>query len=171
MADIVRVLSDASAGLCLHHQDFLPKSLSAHEALFFRRCRRDISEAHFHAAAGHAGDSGSSLYKTLYIPSKAAVLSGGLLFGSRPARSLLFSRWFSGLLARARPQPQNAAIYGVLLYCVSRLACGLLFLGCSFWGLWRARARPHVSLLGWGPAGAQKASIPGIIWGWGGQHA
>ena len=27
-------LGDASAGLGLHHQDFLPKSLSTHEALF-----------------------------------------------------------------------------------------------------------------------------------------
>ena len=33
----------------LHHQGFLPKSLSTHEALFFRRCRRGISKAHFRA--------------------------------------------------------------------------------------------------------------------------
>ena len=51
------------------------------------------------------------------------------------------------------------------------------FAGCSFWAAVsgasgaRARVRPHVSLLGWGPAGAQKGGIPGIIWGWGGQHA
>ena len=95
--------------------------------------------------------------------------------GSRAARSLLFSRWFLSLLARARPrpQPQNAAIYIVLLH----LFPGWLA-GCSFWAAVsgasgaraRARARPHVSLLGWGPAGAQ-AGIRGIIWGWGGQHA
>ena len=62
-------LGDASAGLVLHHQDFLSKSRSTHEALFFRRYRRAISEAHFCAlapsAAGHAGDAESSLYKTL----------------------------------------------------------------------------------------------------------
>ena len=40
-------LGDASAGLGLHHQDFLPKSLLTHEALILRRYRRGISEAHF----------------------------------------------------------------------------------------------------------------------------
>ena len=34
-------------GLGLHHQDFLPKSLSTHEEVFFRRYRRDIGEAPF----------------------------------------------------------------------------------------------------------------------------
>ena len=49
VADIIRVWGwacGASAGLGLHHQDFLPKSLSTHEALFFLKYRRDISEAH-----------------------------------------------------------------------------------------------------------------------------
>ena len=48
VADIVRVwvgpgLGDASAGLGLQYQHFLP----THEALFCRRFRRGISEAHF----------------------------------------------------------------------------------------------------------------------------
>ena len=71
----------------------------------------------------------------------------------------------SGERSHARPQPQNAAIYGVLL----RLRFRAFLAALS--GASGARARPHVSLLGWGPAGAQKAGIPGIIGGWGGQHA
>ena len=70
--------------------------------------------------------------------------------GSRAARSLLFSRWFSGLLAPARHKTLLFSVFCCI--CVSGLACGLLFLGSFFLGLWRARARPHVSLLGWGPA-------------------
>ena len=53
--------------------------------------------------------------------------------GSRAARSLLFSRWFSGLLARAR----NAAIYGVLL--LLRFWAGLRAV------LFGARARPMLA--------------------------
>ena len=88
--------------------------------------------------------------------------------GSRAARSLLFSRLFSGLLARARarPQPHNTAIYGVLLHSRFRPGLRAALFGLLFWGpLARAHTRPHVSLLGWGPDGAQKAGIPGIIWG------
>ena len=92
--------------------------------------------------------------------------------GSRAARSLLFSRWFSGLLARARATPATKRRF---LRCFVALAFPGWLEGCSFWAALSAasgaRARPHVSLLGWGPAGAQKAGIPGIIWGWGGQHA
>ena len=46
VADIVRVWGWAWLQR-LHHQDFLRKSLSTHEALFLRRYRRGISEAHF----------------------------------------------------------------------------------------------------------------------------
>ena len=67
---------------------------------------------------------------------------------------------FGPFCARARPQPQNAAIYGDLLHVhfqagLRAVLFGLLFLG-------------HPGL---GPGRAQKAGIPGIIWGWGGQHA
>ena len=56
------------------------------------------------------------------------------------ARSLLFSRWFSGLLARARANPSHKMLLFTVFccFCASGLACELLFLG---WGLWRARAR------------------------------
>ena len=62
---------------------------------------------------------------------------------SRAARSLLFSRWFSCLLARAHDPGHKTLLFTVFCcICVSGLACGLFFLGCCFWGLWRARATP-----------------------------
>ena len=181
-------LGDASAGLGLHHQDFLPKSLSTHEALYFRRYRRDISEAHFRAFWRQALPAcrrcwALALQNAVNTVKKTAVLSGLLLFcpfccccGWLACCAVLAfcSRWFSGLPSRALDPSHKTLLFTVFCYmCVSGLACGLLFLGCFFWVLWRARAcaRPHVSLLGWGPAGAQKAGIPCIIWGWGGQHA
>ena len=85
-------------------------------------------------------------------------------------------RWCSVrfAFARARDPSHKTLLFTVFCcICVSGLACELFFLRCCFCGLWRARARarPHVGLLGWGPARAQKAGMPGIIWGWGGQHA
>ena len=72
--------------------------------------------------------------------------------------------------ARARATPATKRCY---LRCFVAFAFPGWLAGCSFWaavsGASGARARTHVSLLGWGPAGAQKAGIPGIIWGWGGQ--
>ena len=134
-------LGDASAGLGLHHQDFLPKSLSTHEALFFRRYWRDISEAHFCAfwrprAAGHAGDAGSALQKPVNTAKNccaerwAVVLSVLLLLWlARVLRGhLLFSRWLSG-----RDPSHKTLLFAVFCcVCVSGLACGLLFLGCFF---------------------------------------
>ena len=125
------------------------------------------------SAAGRAGDAGSSLYKT---PSKAAVLSGGLLlcpfcFGcgcSCAVRPLLFSRWFSGLLARARtrPQPQNAAIYGVLLRLRFRAGLRTVHFGLLVPGpLARARARAtpcEPSGLGPGPRKLASPASSGI---------
>ena len=174
-------LGDASAGLGLHHQDLLPKSLSTHEALFFSRYRRGISEAHFCAfwrqalpacrrcwvlalqnavntAQNCCAERWAVVLSVLLLLWLARVLRGPCFF---PVGFRAFWR------ARARPRPQNAAIYGVLLHLrfgagLRAVLFGLLFLG----SLARARARPHVSLLGWGPAGAQKAGIPGIIWSW-----
>ena len=80
-----------------------------------------------------------------------------------------FSRWFSGLLARA------LATKRFYLRCFVAFAFPGWLAGCSFWAAVSAasgaRARPHVSLLVWALARAQKAGIPGIIWGLGGQHA
>ena len=72
------------------------------------------------SAAGHAGDAGSLLYKTLHIPSATAMLSVGLLFCpfllwlARVLRGPCFFPLVFGP-SSARPQPQNAAICSVLL--------------------------------------------------------
>ena len=119
------------------------------------------------SAAGHAGDSGSSLYKTLQIPPKTAVLSVGLLFcpfcfccGWLACCAVLafFALVFgpSGARVRARPQPQNAAIYGVLLHLRFRPGL-LLFLGPL------ARARDPMSAFWVGARmGPRKPASPAI---------
>ena len=68
---------------------------------------------------------------------------------------------------RARPQPQNAAVYGVLLLLRFRAGLRAVLFAVSA----ASSAHAQLSLLVWVPARAQKAGIPGIIWGWGGQHA
>ena len=77
--------------------------------------------------------------------------------GSRAARSLLFSRWFSGLLAQARARdPTTKRCY---LLCLVALEFPGWLAGCSFWAALsgasgRARATPcQPSGLGpgWGP--------------------
>ena len=62
----------------------------------------------------------------------ASVRFAFAVAGSRAARSLLFSRWFWGLLARARPQAQNAAIYGVLLLLRFRAGLRAVLFGLLF---------------------------------------
>ena len=148
-------LGDASAGLGLHHQDFLPKSLSTQKALFFRRYRGNICEAHFRAfwrqaLPGMPAMLGPHSTKRCKIPSKTAVLSGVL------RGACFFSVGFRAFWRkRARDPSHKTLLFTVFCcFCVSGLACGLFFLGCCFCGLWRARA-----------ARAQKAGIPGIIWG------
>ena len=140
---------------------------------FFRRCGRDISEAHF----AHFGAKRCRACRRCWvlalqaIPSKTAVLSGGLLFCpfcfcggwlACCAALAFFPLFFGG--ARATPPTKRCN-----LRCFVAFAFPGWLAGCSFWaalsGASGARARPHVSLLGWGPAGAQKAGIPGIIWG------
>ena len=107
--------------VCLHHQDFLPKSLSTHEALFFR-CRRDISEAHFRAFWREAlpgmpamlGPRSINTVKSCCAERWAVVLL--LLWLAHALRGPCFFPLVSGLLASARdPSHKNAAIYGVLL--------------------------------------------------------
>ena len=146
-------LGDASAGLGLHHQDFLPKSLSTHEALFFRRCRRDVSEAHFGAKRCRAcrrcwvltlENAVNKVAEPWAAP--AGVLRGPCFF---PVGFRAFWR------ARARPRPQNAAIHGVLLHFRFRAGLRAVLFGLLFLGpLARARATPcQPSGLGpgWGP--------------------
>ena len=166
---------DASAGLGLHHQDFLPKSLSTHKALFFRRYRRDISEAHFRGfwrqalpgmpAMVLALQNAVNTVKNRCAERWAVVLSVLLLLWlARVLRDPCFFRvgFRAFWRARARPQPQHAAIYGVLLHLRFRAGLRAVLFGLLFL---LPLARPHVSLLGWVPARAQKAGIPGIIWG------
>ena len=82
--------------------------------------------------------------------------------GSRAARSLLFFPLvFVPCGARARDPSHKTLLFTVFVAFafpgwLRAGLFGLLFLG----PLARARAT-----LGWGPAGAQKAGIPGIIWG------
>ena len=130
------------------------------------------------SAAGHAGDAGSSLYKTLQIPPKTAVLSVGLLFcpfcfcyGWLACRAVLvfFALVFGSSGARARDPSHKTLLFTVFCcICVSGLACGLFFLGCCFRGLWRARATP-CQPSGLGPGWGLESWLPGH--GWGGQHA
>ena len=140
-------LGDASVGLGLRHQGFLPKSLSTHEALFFRRRRRDISEAQFRsfwrqALPGMPAMLGPRSTKRCKYRQKTVLL---LLWLARVLRGpCFFPLVFGPSGARARPQPQNAAIYGVLLHLRFRAGLraalfGLLFLGiiCNL-GLGRA---------------------------------
>ena len=48
--------------------------------------------------------------------------------------------------ARARDPSHKTVLFTVFCcICVSGLACGLLFLGCCYWGLWRARASDPMS--------------------------
>ena len=130
-------LGDASAGLGLHHQDFLPKSLSTHEALFLRRCRRDISEAHFRAVWRQAlpgmpamlGPRSTKLCKYRQKLLCWAVCCCSVRFA---VAVLVFGP--SG--ARARPQPQNAAI---------SFAFPGWLAGCSFWAAFSERARAPMS--------------------------
>ena len=70
--------------------------------------------------------------------------------GSRAARSLLFSRWFSGLLARerARATPATKRCY---LRCVVACPFPAWLAGCCFFGvLWRARACDPMSAFWFG---------------------
>ena len=121
-------LGDASAGLGLHHQDFLAKSLSTHEALCFGGIYARLIFAHFGAKR---------------------------CWACRPR---------SPKRCKYRPKKEHAAICGVLLRLRFRAGLRAVLFGLLFLGpLARTRARPHVSLLGWGPAGAQKAGIPGIM--------
>ena len=133
-------LGDASAGLGLHHQDFLPKSLSTHEALFFGRYRRVISKAHFTKRCKYRQNCAERfvvVLSVLLLLWLARMLRGPCLF---PVGFRAFWR------ARARDPSHKTLLFTVFCcICVSGLACGLLFLGCFFWSLWRARARDPMS--------------------------
>ena len=88
-----------------------------------------------------------------------ADLACDVLLSGQPWSSL---RWFSGLLARARvrPQPQHA-VYGVLSRLCFRAGLRAVLFGFLVLGpLARPRERPHVNLLGWGPAGPRKLASP-----------
>ena len=70
--------------------------------------------------------------------------------------------------ARGRDPSHKTLLFTVFCcICVSGLACGLLFLGCCLWGLWRARATPcHPSGLGrgWGPESWHPRHHLGLGW-------
>ena len=171
-------LGDAS-GLGLHHQDFLPKSLSTHEALFFRRYRRDISEAHFRAFWRQAlPGMPEMLLQNAVNTVKNCCAERRVVF-----LSVLLLLWLARVLrgpcffpvgfravwrARAKDPSLKTLLFTVFCsICVSGLACGLLFLGCSFWGLWRARATPcQPSGLGpgWGPESWHPRHHLGLGW-------
>ena len=127
-------LGDASAGLGLHHQDFLPKRLSTHEALFFSRYRRDISEAHFRAV----------VLSVLLLLRLARVLRGPCFF------LLVFGP--SG--ARARDPSHKTLLFTVFCcICVSGWLAGCSF-SAALSGAPGARAtpcQPSGSGPGWGP--------------------
>ena len=139
-------LGDASAGLGLHHQDFLPKSLSTQKALFFRRYRRDLSEAHFRAFWRQAlpgmpamlgprstKQNAVNTVKNCRAERRAVVLSVLLLLWlARVLRGPCFFRVGFRAFWRARPQPQNAAIYGVLLLLRFRAGLRAVLVGLLF---------------------------------------
>ena len=168
-------LGDASAGLGLHHQDFLPKSLSTHEALFLA----GIGGIYARLIFAHFGAKRCRACRRCWaLALQNAVNTVKKLLSERWAvvLSVLFLLWLARVLrgpcffpvgfrafwrARARAQPEKLLFTVFCCVCVSGLACGLLFLRPL------TRARPHVSLLGWGPAAAQKAGIPGINLGLG----
>ena len=145
-------LGDALAGLGLHHPDFLPKSLSTQKTLFFRRCRRGISEAHFRAFWRQALPGimpAVNTVKNCCAERWAVVLSVLLLLWlARVLRGPCFFRvdFRAFWRARARDPSHKTLLFTVFCcFCVSGLACGLFFLGCCFCGLWRARARDPMS--------------------------
>ena len=107
-------------GLGLHHQDFLPKSLSNHEELFFRRYRRDISEAHFRAFWRQA------------LPGRPAMLGPRSTKRCKYRQKLLAvavagSRAPCPSGARARDPSHKTMLFTVFCFCVSGLEPGLLF--------------------------------------------
>ena len=135
-------LGDASAGLGLHHPDFLPKSLSAQKALFFRRYRRDISEAHFRefwrqALPGMPAMLGPRSSKRCKYRQKTAVLSGELLFCpfcfcsgwlACCAALAFFALVFGPFGARATQATKRC-----YLQCFVAFAFPGWLAGCSFW--------------------------------------
>ena len=143
-------LGDASAGLGLHHRDFLPKkpiNPVSQEALFSKRYRKDFRKDHVRAFWRQALRMPATL-----APCSAkrrryrqkVLLRVGLTFRwfcfccgwlARCA-AFVFSTWF--LVARA-PGHKTLLFTVVCHACVSGLACKLLFFGWSFWGLWCAR--------------------------------
>ena len=157
-------LGDASAGLGLRH----PKSLSTQNALFLSRYRRGISEAHFCAFWRQALPGMPAMLgprSTKRCKYHQTVRFAFAVAGSRAARSLLFSRWFSGLLARARFPSHKTLLFTVFCcICVFGLACGLLFLGCFLLGpLARARARDPMSAFWVGARmGPRKPASPAL---------
>ena len=176
------VLGDASAGLGLHHRDFLPKSLSTHEAVFFRRCRRDISKAHFCEFGAKrcracrrcwvlALQNAVNTVNNCYAQHGAVVLSVLLLLWlARVLRGPGFLRFgFRAFWrARARPQPQNAAICSVVLRLRFRAGLRAVLFGLLVLGpLARARATPcELSGLGpgWGPESWHPQHHLGLEW-------
>ena len=110
------------------------------------------------SAAGHAGDK--TLQNTAENFCPFCFCCGWL---ARCAALAFFPLAFGPSGARARPHApcQKTLLFTVFCcICVSGLDSGLFFLGCCFWGLWRARARPHVSLLGLGPSWAPESWHP-----------
>ena len=125
------------------------------------------------SAAGHAGDAGPSLYKTVNTAQNccaerwAVVLS--VLWLARVLRGpCFFLCSFSGLLARARtrdPSHKTLLFTVFCCICVSGLVCGLLFLGCFFWVLWRATpCQPSGLGPGWGPESRHPRHYLGLRW-------
>ena len=150
---------------------------------FFTRYRRGISEAHFcalwrQALPGMPAMLGPGSAKRCKYCQKllcsalgcCSVRFGFAVAGSRAARSLLFSRWFSGLLARARATPATKRCY---LRCFVAFAFPGWLAGCSFWAALsgvsgaRARATPcQPSALGprWGPESWHPRHHLGLGW-------
>ena len=152
----------------MHHQDFLPNSLSTHEALFFRMCRRDISEAHFYAfwrqalpnmpamLAPRSTRRCKNRQKMLCCAMGCCSVRFALLWLARVLRRAGFRAFW-----RARASLRDPS-HKTLLFTVF---CCICVPGLFFWtALSGARATPcQPSGLGpgWGPE----------IWGWGGEHA
>ena len=153
-------LGDASAGLGLHHQDFLPKS--THEALFLRRYRRDISEAHFRAFWRQAlPGMPCRLCWALALQNAVNTVKNCCAERFVVVLSVLLLLWLARVLripcffpvgfrafwrVRARATPATKRIY---LRCFVAFAFPGWLAGCSFWaafsGASGARARDPMS--------------------------
>ena len=161
-------LGDASAGLGLHHQAskkhcFLEGIGGIQARLIFahfgakrcRACRRCWA-----LALQNAVNTVKNCCAERFVRFAVAVA------GSRAARSLLFSRWFLGLLARARATPATKRCY---LRCFVAFVIPGWLAGCSFWPAFSASSgatscQPSGLGPGWGPESWHRLHHLGLGW-------